>query len=161
MISCFVLAMFHITQLVIQKMFHLPISNLKPEKLEICRGVGTVGAAGAHAPAESGKEQLCTQGQKFFLCHSDMYRTAENKARFSYLYDLRSYLLFWTLTFFTHICRIPVILTDITKNSKEKRVAGDALGWRKNFSRPKCQKCAPADWACVRSLPGVVISAKM
>ena len=50
-----------------------------------------------------------------------MYRTAEHTARLSYLYDLRSYLLFWTLTFFIHICRIPAILTDITKNSKEKR----------------------------------------
>ena len=50
-----------------------------------------------------------------------MYRTAENNARLSYLYDLRSYLIFWTLTFFIHICRIPAILTDITKNSKEKR----------------------------------------
>ena len=57
----------------------------------------------------------------------DMYRTAEHKAQLSYLYDLRSYLLFWTLTFFIHICRIPVILTDITKNSKEKRVAAKIL----------------------------------
>ena len=51
----------------------------------------------------------------------DMYDGVEYNRLFGYTYHLRSYLIFWTLTFFIHICRIPAILTDITKNSKEKR----------------------------------------
>ena len=82
------------------------------------------------------------------LSRPDMYRTAENKARLSYLYDLRSYLLFWTLTFFIHICRIPVILTDITKNSKEKRVAGVRIfrGPNVKNARPQTGQLSAVDY---------------
>ena len=50
-----------------------------------------------------------------------MYEGVDYNRLLGYTYHLRSYLIFWTLTFFIHICRIPAILTDITKNSKEKR----------------------------------------
>ena len=55
------------------------------------------------------------------MIETDMYDGLEYNRLFGYTYHLRSYLIFWTLTFFIHICRIPAILTDITKNSKEKR----------------------------------------